>query len=342
MWSSAVALAAIGALEDRYDERILQRVDFTLRRYDENKDGILDEREIGRARWSGGSPAEHDLNKDGKLTRAELAERYVAREESDQGRGRERGGDNGQGGQEDWRSRWANASPEERAKMQEEMRARFGGGRGGPGGGDPRGGTPDENGARERSDDSGDSRQKEEPARDRRSSRDERRSSRGGGESKTSAAELEERYTKYVDSIFRSKDGNEDGKLDEKEQESLGSAIKVEEADGDGDGILTKKEVLESLLKRAQKSSSSSSSSSSKSESSSRSKQRTVYQRVSIKGKLEDMGLKSDFIDEDKNGDGQLQMSEFASRWTQKKLEEFQKIDTNGDGVISPKEWLGN
>ncbi|MEC7444803.1 MAG: hypothetical protein VX500_00695, partial [Planctomycetota bacterium] len=62
--------------------------------------------------------------------------------------------------------------------------------------------------------------------------------------------------------------------------------------------------------------------------------------RTSIQSKLEDMGLDDEFIEDDKNGDGQLQMSEFTTRWTQDKLEEFEEIDANGDGVISPTEWM--
>ena len=118
------ALAATGKLEDRYDQRILQRVDYTLNRYDANKDGILDQSEISRARWGSPAPSENDLDKDGKLTRAELAERYKARESNEQ----QRGSSSDRGGSStDWRSRWANASEEEREKMREEMRARFSG-----------------------------------------------------------------------------------------------------------------------------------------------------------------------------------------------------------------------
>jgi Ca2+-binding EF-hand superfamily protein len=335
------ALAAIGKLEERYDERILQRVDFTLNRYDSNKDGILDEREISRARWSGGSPRDNDLNKDGKLTRAELAERYVAREASEQQRGgdRERGGSSG----DDFRSRWANASDEEREKMREEMRARFSG-RGGPPGGDSRGDS--------RGDSQEDNRRPEEQSRERSSSTDSSSRSRSSSESRRTSVDneaneknlnnaLESRYSKYVNSIFASKDENKDGKLDASEQESIKKLINVEEADSNSDGELTKDELLKAYLDRAKKSTSGSSSSSErKSSSSSDSKRLSFYQRTSIQAKLEDMGVDEDFINDDKNGDGQLQMSEFTTRWTQKKLEEFEEIDANGDGVISPKEWM--
>ena len=74
------ALAGIGTLEERYDPRVLQRLQQTLDRYDKNKDGILDKREIAEAKWIYGDPTKNDLNKDGILTKTELAERYLARE----------------------------------------------------------------------------------------------------------------------------------------------------------------------------------------------------------------------------------------------------------------------
>ena len=71
-------------------------------------------------------------------------------------------------------------------------------------------------------------------------------------------------------------------------------------------------------------------------------KQRRVYQHNSVRDKLEAQGVSGGFIDKDANGDGQLQMSEFETRWTSRKLADFEKLDTNGDGVISPQEWLGS
>ena len=41
----------------------------------------------------------------------------------------------------------------------------------------------------------------------------------------------------------------------------------------------------------------------------------------------------------DANGDGQIQMAEFATDWTDEKFAEFQELDQDGDGVITPTEW---
>ena len=69
------------------DEREAERV---LARYDRNRDKILDAEEIRRGRWS--EPASTtDVNKDGKLTKRELALRYARRREARGDRGSSRG-----------------------------------------------------------------------------------------------------------------------------------------------------------------------------------------------------------------------------------------------------------
>jgi Ca2+-binding EF-hand superfamily protein len=40
----------------------------------------------------------------------------------------------------------------------------------------------------------------------------------------------------------------------------------------------------------------------------------------------------------DKNGDGQVEMSEFSHSWSKSTAEEFQRLDLNGDGVITVQE----
>jgi subtilisin-like proprotein convertase family protein len=54
-----------------------------LRRYDRNRDGALTFDEIDPSRWRGPTPQECDLDRDGKLTLVELAQRYSRREAID-------------------------------------------------------------------------------------------------------------------------------------------------------------------------------------------------------------------------------------------------------------------
>jgi Ca2+-binding EF-hand superfamily protein len=52
-------------------------------------------------------------------------------------------------------------------------------------------------------------------------------------------------------------------------------------------------------------------------------------------------GLPSWFKDKDKNGDGQVEMSEYARSWSNSTAADFQRYDLNGDGVITAKEATG-
>lgn len=62
-----------------YTQDDLDEADQTLRRSDRDRDGYLDRREIARAKWSRRDPYDDDLNKDDKLSRMELAQRYARR-----------------------------------------------------------------------------------------------------------------------------------------------------------------------------------------------------------------------------------------------------------------------
>ncbi|MGQ9576396.1 MAG: hypothetical protein ACUVUC_13865 [Thermoguttaceae bacterium] len=46
------------------------------------------------------------------------------------------------------------------------------------------------------------------------------------------------------------------------------------------------------------------------------------------------------FIQRDANQDGQVSMAEYASRWTESLVAEFNRFDANRDGLIEPKECL--
>jgi hypothetical protein len=62
-----------------------------LRRYDRNRDGLLDENEMRRL---SGNPLDFDRNRDGKLSTQELAVRYARqRQAEEEARSRDRGND---------------------------------------------------------------------------------------------------------------------------------------------------------------------------------------------------------------------------------------------------------
>lgn len=63
----------------RYIHDDLEEADEQLYRYDRNRDGYLDRREAARGRWTHVDPFMMDFNKDDKLSRLELAQRYARR-----------------------------------------------------------------------------------------------------------------------------------------------------------------------------------------------------------------------------------------------------------------------
>lgn len=62
-----------------YVQDDLDEADETLGRYDRNDDQYIDRREAARSRWTHRNPFDDDLNKDGRLSRMELAQRYARR-----------------------------------------------------------------------------------------------------------------------------------------------------------------------------------------------------------------------------------------------------------------------
>lgn len=69
------------AMKNKFGDNVMAQVEGTLNRYDTSKNGILEPNEIQRSRWQNPSSEESDTNKDGNLTRLELAYRYKNRED---------------------------------------------------------------------------------------------------------------------------------------------------------------------------------------------------------------------------------------------------------------------
>ncbi len=68
-------------LEKRYDRRVLEQVERAMQRYDRSRNGVLEYDEWQRVSWRP-DPRQSDLDGDGQLTKAEVAERF-AKEESE-------------------------------------------------------------------------------------------------------------------------------------------------------------------------------------------------------------------------------------------------------------------
>jgi subtilisin-like proprotein convertase family protein len=72
---------AFGLARVRYPYTLddLEEADQTLRRYDDNDDGHINDEEIDDVRWTHRNPFADDLNNDGRLSRLELGQRYARR-----------------------------------------------------------------------------------------------------------------------------------------------------------------------------------------------------------------------------------------------------------------------
>lgn len=322
-----VGVARFGASESdsgssskksKYSESVMKQVNDTLARYDRNKNGMLDRKELEGARWGSPSPQQSDTNKDGRLTRTELAERYASREKyyrdsrgSDRGRGRDsrrRGEDNrDRRGRDDERSR-----DNSRTATSSRSSSR------------PTSRTSSSRGSSARS-----SSARSSSARSSRSS-----SSRSSSSKSSDSAE---KYEKYADSLVSQYDEDKDGKLSKTEIKKMRRPPAG--ADADKDGFITKSELLASLSGDSKSSSGSDSSSSSdKEEKRSRGSARSGG---SVRSYSKKGGSSSSFEKLDANADQHVQMHEFSGKWDDDKVNEFYEKDKNGDGVITLREWTG-
>jgi Ca2+-binding EF-hand superfamily protein len=117
----------------------VQEADFTeaeqtIKRYDRNRNGILESDEIKNARWRD-DPMKQDRNGDGKLTRSELAVRYSLRRTSEaQRKAQSSAGANSGGGSQD-------RDAQDRGAQDRGSSSRFGGGGGSRFGGGSSGGS---------------------------------------------------------------------------------------------------------------------------------------------------------------------------------------------------------
>ena len=69
----------IGEIKFPYTRDDLRQAERTISREDNNGDGQIDRAEAARAEWTHRNPFDDDLNKDGRLSRLELAQRYARR-----------------------------------------------------------------------------------------------------------------------------------------------------------------------------------------------------------------------------------------------------------------------
>jgi len=189
-----------------FDPEMLKKADKRLSTFDRDKNGFLDGDEISRLSWKSPPPETSDLNRDGRLSRMELAKRFTLSQETRRIRSTREA--------ENLRTKINGGSSVESSKG--DSRSRRG-----------------DYGSRDR-----------DRVRDRRKEKME--ASKPSSNSAVAKAKADARsargYSKYVDSSFKKYDTNSDGKLDKKELSK--SSLLKKAKDSDGDGLISKQEAI--------------------------------------------------------------------------------------------------
>lgn len=282
-------------------EDIKKQVRDALDRYDRNKDGILDEREIRDGRWGTPSPAESDKNRDGKLSQDELTQRYIERQRfynKDQNDQRSSS-----------RGSAAPSKEVQQAQAAAQAREQF-----------RRSGTTSSSSSRSsRSSGFG--------------SRSSSRSSTSSSQTPAAATTDTAKYEAYANGLISQYDTNKNGALDKDE---IANMRRPPKADANGDGTITKAELIDQLTGKSSASPAASEGESKASTSSSRSSGGSSRSSGSTRRTSRSSGS---FDDLDTNKDGRIHMYEFSKEWTEELVEKFNEKDKNGDGIISQQEW---
>lgn len=151
-----------------------------------------------------------------------------------------------------------------------------------------------------------------------------------GGSAKPPAEPVNEneKIRKYANLMLQKHDDNKNGRLDRDEWE--GVRPDPQRADRDNNGVVTLDELTAALVGY--------------------SKDRSPgddwaafnpYRAMTRWERLPDELLDKDhFMELDTNGDGQVAMVEFTVAWDDSHAREFGFKDRNGDGLITPQEWI--
>ena len=250
-----------------------------LRKYDSNKNNVLDEDEMKKIPWGSPKPSQNDKNGDGRLSLSEIESRYHARELAAKDRRRA-------------------STKQQLARPKSTLLTSY------------RGSSGQTVGA----------------------------SSRVASSTTTPASpgisqKQLDKIIKYAEGYFQKHDTNKNGMLEKDELKKMRRP--PTSADTNNDGRVSKSEFVASQMPKT-------SVTGRKPASSSKSRTQSGRRdRSSSSSKSGGSSAKpSVFGGKDKNNDNILQMHEYSDRWTQKTLDAFNKKDKDGDGLITPAEWL--
>ena len=130
-------------------------------------------------------------------------------------------------------------------------------------------------------------------------------------------------------------DKNEDGALDSEELKKLRRPPK--NLDANSDGIATRAEMITAYT--PQSASSQDEAEEEEEEEAAENRSRSNSSRKTSSSRSNRSNSSGAFGGKDANGDGLLQMHEFTDKWTMEKIEEFQEMDSDNDGMLNSSEY---
>ncbi len=156
----------------------------------------------------------------------------------------------------------------------------------------------------------------------------------------------EERYRMFARGLLSRFDRNQSGALERDEWDDMRGRMRSDpkEIDRNNDGVITQDELSARLAEYGRRRNGGSDGDGSESagpagSGSSPWKDRKSYRFLSAAERLPE-GLPEWFARQDANGDGQVAMAEFESYWSEARAREFERLDLNRDGIITPRECL--
>jgi hypothetical protein len=185
--------------------------------------------------------------------------------------------------------------------------------------------------------------QPREERRDDKSSGGRDSGSRDSGSASRDKEDFErrerEKNRETAKSMVAQNDTNKDGHLAKRDDEWKGLRGTPENADYNKDGIITVDELTERLMERSRETYASSSSRGGYGSKPTTGTNGKPVRFLTATERLPE-GLPSWFTRGDLNGDGQVSMGEYATKWDDAKITEFMKFDMNSDGMITANECI--
>jgi Ca2+-binding EF-hand superfamily protein len=303
------------SIEQKYGDKVIGQVDSTLNRYDQNRNGMLDPEEIKLANWGAPPPQVTDRNKDGRISRLELAIRYRDRTVTAESTINAAQVQLNNAQLQMQNVQLANGQPGQVTVQYSHQLAQAQGAI-----------VADQMAAHQNA-----------VAMSVQAAQGRNPSNATMNPDPNQAAQ--DRYRRYAEGLMKQYDKDKDGNLNAEELKSMRRP--PANADANSDGLVTLQELLESVSSRAPRQPSGPPAGEPQRGGGDEENQNMHQSPYNRNVEQSEYAGTVDLGGVDKNSDGQIQMHEFTEDWDEQKLAEFKSKDLNGDGVITQAEWMG-